>query len=114
MWGFHKDNQCHISTHALQLVEDKQSVTVAGFVTAAASVCTTHTASASNSGVMTTSAAYVKSVKLFCEFGEEPNSQQPGGVLVLFNGCVVVTLLRSEQARPELTDVRPGAVDADD
>jgi len=114
MWGFNKDNQCAIATQALHLAETKQYATVSSVAIAAASAWTMHTASATNSGVKTTSAAYAKSVKLFCESGAEPDSQQPGGVVVPVNRYVVFTFLRAEQARPKRTGVRPGAADADD
>jgi len=114
LWGFSKDNLCAIATQALHLAETKQYATVASVDIAASSAWTMHTVSATNVGVQTTSAAYAKSVKLFCQFAAEPDSQQPGGVVVPVNRYVVVTLLRSEQARPKRTGVRPSAVDDDE
>jgi len=114
LWGFSKDNQCAIATQALHLAETKQYATVASVAIAASSAWTMHTVSATNVGVKTTSAAYAKSVKLFFQFAAEPDSQQPGGVVVPVNRYVVVTFLRSEQARPKRTGVRPSAVDDDE
>ena len=111
LWGFDKPNLCAVVKQALYLAETKQFATVASVAIAAASAWTMHTASATNSGVKSTSVAYAKSVQLFCQFASNPESQQPGGVVLPVNRYVVVTFLRSEQARPKRTGNQSGIVD---
>jgi len=114
LWGFRKDSQGAIATQALHLSETKRYATVASVAIAASSAWTMHTVSATNFGVQTTSAAYAKPVKLFCQFAAGPDSQQPDGVVVPVNQYVVVTFVPSEQTRPKRTGVRPSAVDEDE
>jgi len=114
LWGFDKPNLCAVVKQALHLSETKQFATVASIAITAASAWTMHTASATNSGVKSTSVAYAKSVKLFCQFASNPESQQPGGVVLPVNRYVVVTFLRSEQARPKRTGNQSGIVGDDE
>jgi len=114
LWGFSKDNLCAIATQALHLAETRQYATAASVAISASSAWTMHTVRATNVGANTTIAAYAKSVKLFCQFEAELDSQQRGGVVVPVNRTVVVAFLRSEKARPKRTGVRLRAVDDDE
>jgi len=114
LWGFDNPNLCAVVKQALHLAETKQFVTVASVAIAAASAWKMQTESATNSGVKSTSVAYAKSVNLYCQFASNPESQQPGGVVLPVNRNVVVTLLRSEQARPKRTGNQSGIVNDDE
>jgi len=111
LWGFDKPNLCAVVKQALHLAETKQFATVSRVAIAPASAWTMHTASATNSRVKSTSVAYARFVRLFCQFASNTESQQPGDVVLPVNLYVIVTLLRSEQARPKRTGNQSGIVD---
>ena len=114
LWGFSKDNLCAIATQALHLAKTRQYATVASVAISASSAWKMHTVRATNVGAKTTIAAYANYVKLFCQVAAEPDSQQPGGVVVPVNRYVVAAFLRSDQARPKRMGVRLSAVDDDE